>query len=158
MVYKSLGNNNICVMLSGWDSWGNTILTDLAHYIKIIIPIDAHFKYEQYSSIFTCIGSKLTKIFKKILYIVENPSKYWLWKYIWWGPGPGPAKLAEGWLGPARGQSKIHWTGPWLVSPAAGGEKNGTHYISGSESIFDCICGTLWFIYDLYSWIIQQIL
>ena len=47
MVYKSLGNNNICVMLSGWDSWGNTILTNLAHYIfvKFFIPIDAHFKY-----------------------------------------------------------------------------------------------------------------
>ena len=61
MVYKSLGNDNVCVMLFGWDSWDNTIL---AHHIfvKIIIPIDAHFQSEHYTSIFTWIVSKLTKI------------------------------------------------------------------------------------------------
>ena len=31
--------------------------------------------------------------------------------------------MADDWLGPAHGQSKIHWTGPRLVSPATGGEK-----------------------------------
>ena len=33
--------------------------------------------------------------------------RYWLWKYIWWGPGPGPPKLAKGRPGVAHGQSTV---------------------------------------------------